>query len=206
MDTKHMWCYVWCGLCVCVCCGACVCVVVWCVARLGTRKTPRVLIQQASVRTVSTPPCVPATRPHVEHMRARCRYTRRRADGTHGGVLNQHTGGFCLLSLSFFSLSFSSLFSLVSPLLSFVPSSSPLSFVASSSPLFPLFSSLSSLLSSLPFMTTNTVSRSSTRGASSLPLSATTAATSSSAIVGSVNRRQTKYPSRRLVNSAWFDG
>ena len=60
----------------------------------GTRKTPRVLIQHASVRTVRTPPCVPATGPHVFNMRARCRYTRRRPDGAHGGVLNRHTGGF----------------------------------------------------------------------------------------------------------------
>ena len=53
---------------------------------------------------------------HVEHMRARCRCTRRRPDGAHGGVLNRHTGGFsACLSLS--------LSSLVSPLLSFVLSS-----------------------------------------------------------------------------------
>ena len=75
-------CVLWC-VCVCVCV---LCVVVWCVARLGTRKTLHVLIQHASVRTVRTSPCVPATHPHVEHMRARFRYTRRRADGTHGGV------------------------------------------------------------------------------------------------------------------------
>ena len=129
----------------CVCCGACVCGCV-CVSLCGVwhglarGKKPRVLIQHASVRSVSTPPCVPTTRPHVEHMRARCRYTRRRADGTHGSVLNQHTGGLCLLSLSFFSLSS------LSSLLFF-------SFVPSSFLLFPrfLFSFLSPSSLSFPF-------------------------------------------------------
>ena len=44
--------------------------------------------------TVRTSPCAPATGPHVFDMRACCRYTRRRPDRTHGGVLNGHTGGF----------------------------------------------------------------------------------------------------------------
>ena len=124
-----VWCRVWlCGVClgacthvvlcvvwvmrVCVCVCVVVRVCVWlCVWHgLARGKKARVLIQHASLRTVSTPPCVPATGPHVEHMRACCRYTRRRADGTHGGVLNQHTGGLCLLSLSFFSLFLLSLF------------------------------------------------------------------------------------------------
>ena len=85
------------------------------------------------------PPCVPATGPHVLNMRACCRYTRRRPERTHGGVLNLHTGGgggLCLLSFSLF-LSLS-LFSLLSSLLSFVPSSYLL---------FPLFFSRFSLLS-----------------------------------------------------------
>ena len=51
-------------------------------------------VQNASVCTVRTSPCVPATGPHVLDMRACCRYTRRRPDRTHGGVLNVHTGGF----------------------------------------------------------------------------------------------------------------
>ena len=134
------WCRVW--LCGVVCLGACthvVLCVVWavrvCVLCCGVRhglargKTLHVLIQHASVRTVRTPPCVPATGPHVEHMRARCRCTRRRPDGAHGGVLNRHMEGFSRACLSLFLLSlfllslslFSSLlFSLVSPLLSFV--------------------------------------------------------------------------------------
>ena len=55
----HMWCYVWCGLCVCVC------VVLWCAARLGTRKNPpcvdstrlRAHRQDASVCTGNRPAC-----------------------------------------------------------------------------------------------------------------------------------------------------
>ena len=73
-------------------------------------------VQNASVCTVRTSPCVPATGPHVEEdMRACCRCTRRRPDRTHGGVLNGHTGVFLFslsCSLSFFpssSLLFSSL-------------------------------------------------------------------------------------------------
>ena len=129
------------------------------------------------------PPCVPATGPHVLNMRACCRYTRRRPERTHGGVLNLHTGGLCLLSFSLF-LSLSSLSSLLSSLLSFVPSSyllfpiffsrfSLLSFSFSFSFFFFFFFSCScsfsvsfssffllpfeSLFSSLPFTATNTV-------------------------------------------------
>ena len=60
---------------------------------------PVCTFKNASVCTVRTSPCVPATGPHVLDMRACCRYTRRRPDRTHGGVLNVHTGGFSLLSL-----------------------------------------------------------------------------------------------------------
>ena len=108
-----------------VCCFLCVCVHVVLV-KLGTRKTPlcvrskrlRVYGQDVSV-------CVPATGPNVLDIRACCRYTRRRPDRTHGGVLNVHTKGFsspllfsCLVSLlTCLFLFFSSLFSfLFSPL------------------------------------------------------------------------------------------
>ena len=73
------WCLVCCVFCVlCVSVGVCVgvCGVVSgvcgvCVStRLGTRKTP--------VCRFQTLPCVPAKRAHVEHMRAFCRYTRKR--------------------------------------------------------------------------------------------------------------------------------
>ena len=70
-----------------------------------------------------THPCVLAERPHVEHMRAFCRYTRMRCEPTHGDVFN-HTHGeegrggrvvvvvfssltFSLPSLSLFRRSFS---------------------------------------------------------------------------------------------------
>ena len=197
-------CALWC-VCVLWCVCACGCVCVW--HGLERGKKARVLIQHASLRTVSTPPCVPATGPHVFNMRACCQYTRRRADGTHGGVLNQHTGGLCLLSFSLSLLSFSILSSL-SSLFSFVPSSSllfPRFLFSSLSPLFlssfPLLSSFFFLLLffSLPFTPPNTVQSTDQQPWRHtlhvpLPLSATTAATSSSAIVGSVNRRQTEYP------------
>ena len=139
-----MWCVCTCGV---VCCvymcgvgGACggACGVVWCVGcvvlvvRGGAcgvvcgetwhAENPRVYVQNASVCTVRTSPCVPATGPHVLDIRACCRYTRRRPDRTHGGVLDVHTGGFsspllfsCLVSLLtcfflFFFFSFSSSF------------------------------------------------------------------------------------------------
>ena len=57
-------------------------------------KPPCVYVQNASVCTVRTSPCVPATGPNVQDIRACCRYTRRRPDRTHGGVLNVHTGVF----------------------------------------------------------------------------------------------------------------
>ena len=44
--------------------------------------------------TVRTSPSVLATGTHVEDMRACCRYTRRRPDRAHGGVLNVHIGEF----------------------------------------------------------------------------------------------------------------
>ena len=154
----YMWCCVVCVhvvLCVVCTCGVCVCVVctcgvfcwwcVWCVVKLGTRKTPRVYVQNASVCTVRTSPCVPATSPHVQDMRACCRYTRRRPDRTHGGVLNVHTGEVSLLSL-LLSLSLSVALSLV---LSFVFSSLVLSlFLHVSFSFFLLFSLFSFLLSS----------------------------------------------------------
>ena len=101
-----------CGVCVCLClcaCGVCVlcvlcgvsvgcvvCVVcsVWCWWSLARGKPPCVSVQNASVCTVRTSPCVPATGPNVQDIRACCRYTRRRPHRTHGGVLNVHTGGF----------------------------------------------------------------------------------------------------------------
>ena len=65
-----VWC-VMCGAwCVVLCCG--VVWVVWCVVGLGTRKTLRVWIQNASVCTFRMPPWVPATRPHVSALRVRC--------------------------------------------------------------------------------------------------------------------------------------
>ena len=104
-------------VCVCGVCGVlffCVCVHVVLV-KLGMRKTPCVYVQNASVCTVRASPCVPATGPNVLDIRACCRYTRRRPDRTHGGVLNVHTGGFSspllfssLLISSLLVLSFSS--------------------------------------------------------------------------------------------------
>ena len=97
------------------CCGV---VVVWYVARLGARKkTPRVHVQLASVCTFKMPPCVLARRPHVEHIRAFCRCTRRHFETTHGGVRDMSTVEplsplllfFSLRSLLFSSLLFSSL-------------------------------------------------------------------------------------------------
>ena len=105
-------------------------------------------VQNASVCTVRTSPCVPATGPNVQDIRACCRYTRRRPDRTHGGVLNVHTGGFSyplLFSSHFFAsrsllLLFSSLVLSLFLHVSFSFFSSLFSF---------LFSPLSSLSSSL---------------------------------------------------------
>ena len=54
----------------------------------------RVHVQNASVCTFKTFPCVPAASPHVSYMWAWCRYTRGRFECTHGGVLNVYTGFF----------------------------------------------------------------------------------------------------------------
>ena len=73
-----LWC---CGVVVLWCCvGVVLCgVVVWYVARLGARKkkTPRVHVQLVSVCTFKMPPCVLPRHPHVEHIRAFCRYTQK---------------------------------------------------------------------------------------------------------------------------------
>ena len=119
------------------------CVYMWCWWSLARGKPPCMYVQNASVCTVRTSPCVPATGPHVLDMRACCRYTRRRPDSTHGSVLNVHTGGFSLLSL-LLSLSLSLLLSLV---LSFLFSSLVLSlFLHVSFSFFLLFSLFSFLL------------------------------------------------------------
>ena len=83
-----LWCW-WCccGLCVCVCVVVCVvvcgCVWLFVVSVCGAawHAEPLPLL---TVCTFKTPPCVPATRPHVDHMRTCCRYTRRRFESTHG--------------------------------------------------------------------------------------------------------------------------
>ena len=131
--------------CVCTCgvgcwCSVCVHVVL---VKLGTRKTPFVYVQNASV--CRTSPCVPATGPHVQDMRACCRYTRRRPDRTHGGFLFSLS---VALSRSFFPLLFSRLVSLLTCLFLFF--SSFFSF---------LFSPLSSLSSSLSAHTETTSDR-----------------------------------------------
>ena len=133
----YMWCCayvctcgVWCWCCVCTCgaCGVvCTCGVwcwwcvwwnVWCGVwwYLALGKLPVCTFNDASVCTVRTYPCVPATGPNVQDMRACCRYTRRRPDRTHGGVLNVHTGGFLF---SLFSSVFLSLWNALSR--SFLP-------------------------------------------------------------------------------------
>ena len=95
------------------------CCFVWCGACMACGKPP--VCQNASVGgAFKTPPCVPGKRPHVLDMRAFSRYTRRRLERTHGGVLNLHTEGFSAfsvflaLSLSLLLFSLSALFSLVS--------------------------------------------------------------------------------------------
>ena len=60
--------------------------------RERARKTEKA--ENPSVCAFKTPPCVPGKRPHVLDMRAFSRYTRRRLERTHGGVLNLHTEGF----------------------------------------------------------------------------------------------------------------
>ena len=104
---------------ICWCCFA------WCGAAWHAENT--------SVCRFRTPPCVPGKRPHVLDMRAFSRYTRRRLERTHGGVLNLHTeaffafSAFLALCLSFL-LSFSPSPSLLSSLLSSLSSFSLLSF------------------------------------------------------------------------------
>ena len=101
----------------CVVCAWCV----LCVAKLDTRKNSRVKVQNVSVCMFKTLPCIPAKRPHVEHMRAFCRHTRWRFEPTHEVPLSP-----LLLSFSrpfFFLSSFvlflcSPLFSLLSALFS----------------------------------------------------------------------------------------
>ena len=95
-----LWC---CVFCVVVCGMVWCCVVRWCGAAWHAKK---------KTCRFKTPPCVPAKRPHVFNMRASCRYTRRRFECTHGGVLDMSTGGGAsLLSFSSFLLSLPSLFS-----------------------------------------------------------------------------------------------
>ena len=76
-------------LCVCVSVGVCawcvVCVV--CVARLGTRKTPRVQVPDVSVCRFKSRPSVPAKRAHVFNT---CVWFA----GTHGSVSNVRTETF----------------------------------------------------------------------------------------------------------------
>ena len=127
----------------------CVRVVWWCLGVLVCWCSAR---GKPPVCTFKTPPCVLATGTHVFDMRACCRYTRRRPDRTHGGVLNVHTGRFLLflfLSLSLF------VFLFLFPALSFSPLF--LSFLFSSrvsllfSCLSPFLVSLSSFSPSFPF-------------------------------------------------------
>ena len=99
----------------------------WCVWRgLARGKTPAVCrfqdISVCSDHNASV--CAGKHARHVEHMRAFCRYTRK-AEPSHGDVLNLHTEGLSLLSFSLslvlsslssfvlFSFTFSTLFSLV---------------------------------------------------------------------------------------------
>ena len=82
-----------CFRCVCLACLLAWLVVVWCcgcgvACVLWHAENLRVSIQNASVYTVKTSPCMPATRVHVEkHVRVFA--------GTHGDVWNVHTG--CVL-------------------------------------------------------------------------------------------------------------
>ena len=87
------------------CCGV-VCGTAWCAENPST--PPRAHVRHASVCSFKTPPCVPARRPHVEHMRASCRCTRRRFETTHGSVLDMSTVGPLSPLLLFFSRPFSS--------------------------------------------------------------------------------------------------
>ena len=58
------------------------------------REGSRVQVPNVSVCWFKRSPCVRAKRACVEHMRAFCRYTRKRFACTHGDVWNLHTGGF----------------------------------------------------------------------------------------------------------------
>ena len=97
------------SLCVVV---VCVCVLWWCVWFVllwwcVTLRDTRACIQNASVCTFKT---FRVYRHHAHmcfNMCAWCRYTRRRFERTHAGVLNAHTAGpLSLSSLSFFLFPF----------------------------------------------------------------------------------------------------
>ena len=83
-------CAVWCGV---VWCGVVVCVAWLDAGKTSSLPLPHAKVQHASVCTFKTPSCVPEKRPHVEHMRACCRYKRGRFECAHGSVLNLNTGG-----------------------------------------------------------------------------------------------------------------
>ena len=61
--------------------------------REDKREREREKAENPSVCRFKTSPCVPGKRPHVLDMRAFSRYTRRRLERTHGGILNLHTEG-----------------------------------------------------------------------------------------------------------------
>ena len=65
----------------CLCCGT---------VKKREKKT-RVYVENASVCTFKTSPCVPAPSPHVSYMWAWCRYTRGRFECTHGGAFDADT-------------------------------------------------------------------------------------------------------------------
>ena len=72
-----------CGLVWCVCCVVWLCVV-WCLLWCGTLKT--------SVCAFNTSPCVRSKRSRVYRQHAHMFYTCGHVAGTHGDILNAHTG------------------------------------------------------------------------------------------------------------------